>query len=254
MDKLMAPLDAMADASGAPRLDYARVELLKLLKKAEATDVLLRKIARSTPDVLSPQLLALTGEFLQRQGLTVQAETYYNFLKDHYLKSGWLDWAYCGLGDLAMAKGDANRALELYTLAMDEYTGSKVRDSMMGRALALLQLGRFAESKKLFEQVAGTREWRGEVTAQAVYCLGQVSEKENKWEEAVAFYQRVFVAYQKYVPWVEKAYLAAAQCLYKHGKTDEAVRHLQEVLRNGKLGFEVKNEARKTLREWGKGE
>ena len=153
-----------------------------------------------------------------------------------------------------MAKGDANRALELYTLAMDEYTGSKVRDSMMGRALALLQLGRFAESKKLFEQVAGTREWRGEVTAQAVYCLGQVSEKENKWEEAVAFYQRVFVAYQKYVPWVEKAYLAAAQCLYKHGKTDEAVRHLQEVLRNGKLGFEVKNEARKTLREWGKGE
>lgn len=252
--RLLAPLDAIADATGGPRLDYARVELMKLLKKPEDADVLMRKIAGAKPEVLSPQLLALAGEFLQSKGLGVQAEAYYKFLKENHLKSAWLDWAYCGLGGLALAKGDAKQALELYTQAMEEYTGSKVKDSMMGRGIALLELGRPTEAKPLFEQVAGTREWRGETTAQAVYYLGQVEERENRLAEAIAFYQRVFVAYQKYVPWVEKAYIRAAQCFDKLGKRPEAIAHLQELLRNPKLGTEVKSEGRKMLRQWGASE
>lgn len=255
LETLIAPLDAMADATGSPRLDYARVELQGLLKKPEEErEVLLRKIASSKPEVLSPQLLALAGEFYEGKKLGKEAELYYNYLKDNYLKSVWLDWAYCGLGNLALGRGDAQGALELYTKALENYTGSKVRDSMMGRGMALLELGRGAEAKKLFEQVAGTREWRGETTAKAVYYLGRVEERENRLAEAVAFYQRVFVGYQKYVPWVEKAYVQAALCFEKLGKRPEAVRHLQEVLRNEKLGFEVKNEARKMLRQWGAGE
>lgn len=252
--RLLAPLDAMADATGGARLDYARVELMKLLKKPEDADVLMRKIAGAKPEVLSPQLLAVAGEFLQSKSLDVQAEVYYKYLKESYLKSAWLDWAYCGLGGLALSKGDAKQALELFTVAMEEYTGSKVKDSMMGRGMALLELGRPSEAKPLFEQVAGTREWRGESTAQAVYYLGQVEERENRLPEAVAYYQRVFVAYQKYVSWVEKAYLRAAQCFDKLGKRPEAIAHLQELLRNEKLGFEVKNEARKLLRQWGASE
>jgi hypothetical protein len=39
-----------------------------------------------------------------------------------------------------------------------------------------------------------------------------------------------------------------ALCL---GKRKEAVTHLQEVLRNDKLGFDVKSEARDILQKWG---
>lgn len=251
LEKVIAPLDAMADATGGPRLDYLRAEMLRLLKKPDEADILMRKIASAKPEVLSPQLLGLAGEFFQENNLRAEAEACYNHLKDNYLKSEWLDWAYCGLGGIAMAKGDVNQALEFYTLAVDEYPGSKMKDSMMGRALALLELGRHLEAKELFEQVAGTREWRGESTAQALYYLGEVEERQNRLAEAVAFYQRVFVGYQKYVSWVEKAYLKAAQCFDKLGRRPEAIAHLQEVLRNGKLRPEVKNEARKMLRQWG---
>jgi tetratricopeptide (TPR) repeat protein len=117
--------------------------------------------------------------------------------------------------------------------------------------MALLENRRYPEAKKLYEQVAGTREWRGESTVQAVFYLGMVEERQGRMEEAVAYYQRVFVAYQKYIPWVGKAYIKAALCFDKIGKRKEAVAHLQEALRNDKLAADVKAEAGELLRQWG---
>ena len=251
LEKRIEPLAAVADANGRPRLDYARIELCKLLKNQARADELMAEIAAKRPEVLSPQLLALSGELLQNQKRNAEAEVHYNYLKDNFLKSAWLDYAYSGLGAMALAKGDAKKALELYTLAADEYAGAKVRESTLGLAMALLENARYPEAKKLFEQVAGTREWRGECTAQAVYYLGVTEERQGRLPEAIAHYQRVFVAYQKYTPWVEKAYIKAALCFDKLGKRKEAVTHLQEVLRNDKLGFDVKSEAREILQKWG---
>ena len=251
LEKRIEPLAAVADANGRPRLDYARIELCKLLKNQARADELMAEIAAKRPEVLSPQLLALSGEFLQNQKRNAEAEVHYNYLKDNFLKSAWLDYAYSGLGAMALAKGDAKKALELYTLAADEYAGAKVRESTLGLAMALLENARYPEAKKLFEQVAGTREWRGECTAQAVYYLGVTEERQGRLPEAIAHYQRVFVAYQKYTSWVEKAYIKAALCFDKLGKRKEAVTHLQEVLRNDKLGFDVKSEAREILQKWG---
>ena len=77
----------------------------------------------------------------------------------------------------------------------------------MGKARTLLALGRHAEAKKLFEQVASIREWRGESTAEAVYYLGVNEAEQGHLPEAIAHYQRVFVAYQKFLGWAAKAYL-----------------------------------------------
>ncbi len=251
LEKRIEPLEAIADANGRPRLNYARIELCKLLKNQARADELMGEIATTRPELLSPQLLALSGEFLQNRKRDAEAADYYNYLKDNYLKSAWLDYAYSGLGAMALAKGDAKTALELYTLAADEYAGAKVRESTLGLAMAQLENSRYTEAKKLFEQVAGTREWRGECTAQAVFYLGVVEERQGRLAEAVAHYQRVFVAYQKYTSWVEKAYIKAALCFDKLGKRKEAVAHLQEVLRNDKLGIDVKMEARGILQKWG---
>ncbi len=251
LEKRIQPLAAIADATGRPRLDYARIELCKLLKNQPRADELMEEIAAKRPEVLSPQLLALAGEFLQNRRRNAEAAVHYHYLKDNYLKSAWLDYAYSGLGAMELAKGDFKKALQLYTLAAEEYAGGKVKESTLGLAMALLENSRYPEAKKLFEQVAGTREWRGESTAQAVFYLGVVEERQNRLPEAVAHYQRVFVAYQKYTSWVEKAYIKAALCFDKLGKREQAVTHLQEVLRNDKLGFEVKSEAREILQKWG---
>jgi TolA-binding protein len=251
LEQQIEPLVAIADASGRPRLAYVRMELLKMLKKQEQADELLGEIAKSPPAVLSPQLLALSGEFMQRQKRNAEATVFYNYLKDYFLKSAWLDYAYSGLGAMELAKGNTKKAVDLYTLAADEYAGAKVKESTLGLAMALLEIGRYPEAKKLYERVASTREWRGDATVQAVFYLGMVEERQGRLAEAVAHYQRVFVAYQKYIPWVEKAYIKAAQCFDKLGKRKEAIAHLQEVLRNDKLGLQVKSEARELLQQWG---
>lgn len=252
LEKVIEPLDALADPVGRARLNFARIDLLKLLKRQEDADSLMREIAAMKPEQLSPQLLALSGDYMAAKNFPEEARVFYEFLKENYLKSAWLDHAYAGLGAAALAKGDAKKALELYTLAADEYAGAKIKESTLGKATALMELGKHAEAKKLFETVAGSREWRGEATAQAMFFLGEVERRQGRHAEAVAHYQRVFVAYQKYLPWVAKSYVKAAECFDKLGKRKEAVAHLQEMMRNEKLGqFPETEEGRKLLQQWG---
>ena len=70
------------------------------------------------------------------------------------------------------------------------------------------------------------REWRGETTAFCIYSIGQIEQQQSHWAEANAYYQRVFVAYQKFLPWVAKSYLGSAESLEKLGKTQDAIKTL----------------------------
>ena len=76
--------------------------------------------------------------------------------------------------------------------------------------------------------------------------LGQIAAKRGKWAEANAYFQRVYVGYQKFLPWVAKAYIASGESFEKLGKTQEAANTYRELLRNEKLGnFTEAAEARK---------
>jgi TolA-binding protein len=100
--------------------------------------------------------------------------------------------------------------------------------------------------------VASIREWRGEATALAIYQLGEIEFREGHFAEAIAYYQRVFVAYQRYSTWAAKAYLRSADCFDKLGKRQEAIGHLKEMLRNEKMkDFPESKQALKQIVEWG---
>ena len=79
------------------------------------------------------------------------------------------------------------------------------------------------------------KEWRGETTAFSVYSLGEIEAKQSHWAEANAYFTRVYVAYQRFLPWVAKSYIGSAECFEKLDKKPEAVRTYQEMLRNSKL-------------------
>ena len=118
----------------------------------------------------------------------------------------------------------------------------------------MLALGKLDEAQKGFEQVASVREWRGEATAFSVYSLGQIAAKRGQWAEANAYFQRVYVGYQKFLPWVAKAYIASGESFEKLGKTQEATNTYRELLRNQKLAnFAEAAEARKRLEALGEG-
>ena len=118
----------------------------------------------------------------------------------------------------------------------------------MGQAKTLLALGKYDEAKKIFEQVAGVREWRGETTAFCMYSIGQIEEKQSHWAEANSYYQRVFVYYQYFMELLSMLFVGSAESLEKLGKPQDAIKTLQEMLRNEKLAdFPETGEARQKL-------
>ncbi len=238
------------------RVIYLKAEVAMLRKKKDEHDELLGKISRTVePKDLSPMLLALVGDMNLEKGAMENAAKFYQKLMTDYSKSDLVEFAYNGLGQIALAKGETDKALKLFTQAIEQIGASrKLRDVTVGQAKSLLALGRLDESKKVFEQVASIREWRGEATALAVYSLGDIEFRRGKIPEANAYFQRVFVGYQKFLPWVAKAYLKSGECFEKLGKKEEAVRTYQEMLRNEKLApFEETSAARKRLQELGGG-
>ena len=253
LKKQLQPLTEIANETGKARLLYASAELMKETRKEPEARKIYAEIATRYPaDTLSPVLLAVVGDYLMGTGDRAKAADYYDNLREDYPKSDYFDYAEVGLGEIALADGNAKKALKLFTHAADEVAGAKAKEATIGKARAQLELGMYAEAKKGFETVASIREWRGESTAQAIYLLGELESKQGHYADAIAYYQRVFVAYQKYSTWAAKAYLRSADCFDKLGKRPEAIGHLKEMLRNEKLkDFPESKQALKQIAEWG---
>jgi TolA-binding protein len=166
-----------------------------------------------------------------------------------------IDFAYNGLGEIAYRKKDYQRALRFFNDGTEKIVAAqKMKDLSLGRARTLLALGKLDEAQKGFEQIAAVREWRGEATACSVYSLGQIAARRGQWAEANAYFQRVYVGYQKFLPWVAKAYIASGESFEKLGKRQEASNTYRELLRNEKLAhFSEAMEARKRLEALGSG-
>jgi len=235
------------------RLLSARAELARLTKRPSDAENFMLDISKFQPNDLSPVLLAQVGDFLMARDEQGRAQAYLEKLKEDYPKSDYVEYAYVDLGEIALGKKEYQKALDLDTEVIDKVGASlKLKDATIGRGKALLGLARFDEAEKVFEQVASVREWRGESTAFAVFTIGEIEFQKGRYAEAIARYRRVFVGYQKYLPWVAKSYLRAAESFEKMGRRQDAVDNLKEMLRNEKLAtFPETEEARARLRAWG---
>ena len=107
-------------------------------------------------------------------------------------------------------------------------------EATLGRAKTLMSSNRLAEAKELFEQIASNRAWRGQATAQSIYSLGQILVQRGTSEDlaqAQAHFQRVYISYKKYTPWVAKAYVSSGETFEKLGKVPEAIATYKEMIR-----------------------
>jgi TolA-binding protein len=252
---LSSPANA-GSATARARILFARAELGRLRRQPDDEEKNIAQIASEfKPEDLTPLLLGEVGDYLLRTEKFDQAAGSYQRLMDDFPKSQMVDYAYRGLGEIAYQKKDYPKALRYFTDGAEKIAATqKLKEISLGRAKALLALGKLDEAQKAFEQVAAVREWRGEATACSVYSLGQIAAKRGKWAEANAYFQRVYVGYQKFLPWVAKAYIASGESFEKLGKTQEATNTYRELLRNEKLAdFTEAAEARKRLEALGQG-
>jgi TolA-binding protein len=253
LDALLGSSEKDVSATTRARVLFAKAELARLRRQPADEEKDIAQIAEFKADELSPLLLGRAGDYLASQQKMEQAAAFYQHLMDEFPKSENLDFAYNGLGEIAFQKNDLKNALRYFTDGTDKIAASqKLKDINVGKGKTLLALNRLDEAKRVFEQVASVREWRGESTAFSVFSLGEIEAKRGRWAEANAYYQRVYVGYQKFLPWVAKAYMRSAESFEKLGKAQEAANTYRELLRNEKLAsFSETQEARKRLQAMG---
>jgi len=226
----------------APPLSLARIRfyeatLLRLKRKSAEADRIILAIGREfTPDNLSAPLLAEVGEALFKAGDTDKARKLFSALLSRFHRSDYRDYAYVGLGDLALTENKPAEALKSYEDAVD-LAGARhrMREATVGKARALFDLGRLDEAEKLFETIASAREWRGEATALSLHYLGLIAVRNGDLPKGIAFFQRVFVSQGRYSEWVAKSYWESGQAFEKLGKPGEAASTYREMLRNERI-------------------
>ena len=253
MDELLGAALTDRTPTARARILYTKAQLAQMRRQPAEYERNLLAIARDfKPEVLSAPILGQLGDLLVSKNRLDDAIPFYQHLMDYYPKSDLVDFAYAGQGEIAFQKKEYDKALEYFQDGANKIPANmKLKELTVGQAKTLLALGKsdkLDEAKKLFEQAASVREWRGETTAFSVYSLGEIEAKKDRWAEANAYYTRVYVAYQKFLPWVAKAYLGSGQSLEKLGKKEDAIRTYQEMLRNQKLAdFPETSQARERL-------
>ena len=256
-EKAVALLEpALRDAKGgeiAPAQLALGVAYLRV-GKAEAAVPFLEKASvafAGTPQVAS--VLASLGDALR---VTGEAETARRVYKEATEAAPDSVNAKYAMARIAEMDGEKFEAGKEYAKAAERYLAAG--DALL--ALAAGDAGYYAAARVLYEKVAKGSEkaapgkdWRGEPTARAVFSLGEVERAQGHFPEAIAYYQRTFVSWVKYLHWCAQAYLRAAECMEKLGKRDFAKAHLRELVRKqqkfGKLP--EYEQSKKQLRAWG---
>jgi tetratricopeptide (TPR) repeat protein len=213
LEALITPEEAGMNGTAQMRILFARAWLARQMKepaKSEKLFAIIIEVAK--PEDLSPLLLSTVGDNARSKGDLEKAAACYERLKSLFPDSEFADAAPVGLAEIAFSKEEYDKAMELYDEAIEKYAASsKLLDANLGKAKTLVALKKWEDAKKLYEQISNTREWRGEATAISLFMLGEIEFQQKNPAGAIPFYQRVFIAHQKWKPWVAKSYLQCAK-------------------------------------------
>ncbi|MCX6853541.1 MAG: tetratricopeptide repeat protein, partial [Verrucomicrobia bacterium] len=223
LETLLTPPEAAMNGTAQMRILFAKAWLAKTMReptKADKFFTIIIEVAK--PDDLSPMLLATVGDNARKKGDLDKAAGCYNRLNDFFKDTEYADGASVGLAEIAFEKGENDKALELFTKAIEGYEGSsRLLDATLGKAKTLYKLKKFPEAKKLYEDILNTKEWRGEAHATSLFMQGEMEYDQKKWGQAIPFYQRVFIAHQKWKPIMAKAYLQCAKAFIQLNRPGE---------------------------------
>lgn len=236
LEELLTPPAELNNGTAAMRILFAKTWLAKAMKLPDKTSKffnILIEVAKA--EDLSPMLLAMVGDNARTKGDLEKATACYIRLRDVFKNTEYSDGAPVGLAEIEFEKNNYDKALELFKAA-GEYQGSAyILQATQGIAKTSFKLKKYDDAKKLYEQIAQTKEWRGEPTANALRMLGDIEAAQNKHEAAIAYYQRVFIAHQRWKDEMAKAYLGSAKSFIALGKKEEARNTLQEMINRADL-------------------
>ncbi|MBN2448872.1 MAG: tetratricopeptide repeat protein [Lentisphaeria bacterium] len=199
--------------------DKAREIILANLMREEAvpeaSPAILEYLIDEAPARGKPELAALAAERI----LAVFPETDYVLSARMFLARRAIE-----NGDTAAAEEQLRSIREVFATSLEA-----------ARALMLLggmymKQRRFSDADRCFQDVLGVREWRGPLWPEALYARGECAREQRQYNEATAYYERIYVLYDNYREWAAKAYLQRAKCLLRLQEDDKARQTLTEFL------------------------
>ncbi len=191
------------------RLYYARARLAQILKRPDRSDLYLRGIARdnaANPAVLSPALLAVSGDILLKDGKLEEAEGMFARLKNGFADSPFSDAGPVGLGRVALAKKQPQQALDIFKDVMEKNPGSSAfKETVLGMLEALIDMEKYDEAAKLALDTIGDKTFKGETAGRAYLLQARMFRRQAARAageaarelrvQAQAIYQRVYLTY-----------------------------------------------------------
>lgn len=232
------------------RIYYARARLAQMLRRADRSDLYLKGIATinaKDPSVLSPALLAVSGDILLKLGNLDEAEAMFQRLIDRYKDGMFADAGPVGLGYIALARKKPDEALKIFNNALESNPGmSRFKETTLGKLQAMVALGQYDEGEKLALQIVGDKMFRGETAGKAYIQLGEIYRKQSEkatgvdaklelLKKAHATYQRVYIAYQSVPEVCAEAYWQAYETATELGNKELADETLKQLAANQKL-------------------
>ncbi len=221
---------------------FALGQLGVFTREPEKTAANFAKIAANyKAEELNPTILGLVGDNLLTKGDHKKASEYFTYILEHSRSSEYADYGFAGLAEIAYANKKYADALSLCDEAIaNNILMSKELDLRFTRARSLAELSKYAEAKKEFEEIAKTKEWRGEKTAASLYWLGLMAERqatdEKGYNEAIAYYRRCYMTWKKYEVWAAKSYFASAKLFAtKLNQKDAAKLILKEMFEKDRI-------------------
>jgi outer membrane protein assembly factor BamD (BamD/ComL family) len=247
--EVFTKLGAGENPTANARRYYARARLAQMLKRADRSDIFLKSIATNNtedPSVLSPALLAVSGEILLKTGSLDEAERMFKRLADRYQDSMFSDAGPVGLGLVALARKQPAEALRIFDDVITNNPGSsRFKETTLGKLQALVELGKDDEALQLATETISDKTFRGEFAGKAYLLQARVfrnqAEKtsgavaEESLKKAHGVYQRVYIAYQGSPEVCADAYWGAYEVAKQLNDTTLAEETLKTLRKHPKL-------------------
>ncbi|NQU40409.1 MAG: tetratricopeptide repeat protein, partial [Lentisphaerae bacterium] len=103
-------------------------------------------------------------------------------------------------------------------------------------AKALLLLGhiyaqqrQYPKADQVFKDVLGVKEWKT-LWPEALYGRGECAFAQRRFDQAAAFYERIYLMYGHYADWTARAYYRRAECLKRLFQAEKAREVLEEMV------------------------
>jgi tetratricopeptide (TPR) repeat protein len=135
------------------------------------------------------------------------------------------------LAQVAIDRKDYPTAIRHLTVIREVFaTSAEAADALMLLGDLYIRQNKITEADECYKSVLGVREWRGPLWPAALYGRGECARLRRKYEEAAAYYERIYVMYSQYREWTAKAYLARAGALSSCRQYQKAIETLTEMV------------------------